>query len=159
MRAGDIADVENHRGFLDFFQSGSKGCHQSFGKIADKADRVGEQHAAAGGKSHCADSGIERSEHARRDQHFGLAEGVEKRGFASVGITDQGYRAERHSVARLTAQRTLFAHIVDAVLDFANAIANAAAVRFEFLFTGSANADAPSATTRAACAATATLAA
>ena len=135
-------DVQDQRGLLHFFERGAKRGHQALGEIANESDRVGKQHAAIRGQAHGAHGGIERREHFRRDQHVGAAERVEQRGFAGVGVADQSHRAERHGLARLAAQRALPAQRFDVLADAADALANAAAIGFEFLFAGTARADA-----------------
>src|SRR5262245_15696136 len=156
---GDVADMKNYRSFLDFFESSAKRSHQALGKIADKSYGVGEQYTAAGRKPERANRRIERCEHPRGDQHFGFAECVEERGLPRVRVTDQGYRPERDGITRLAAQRALLAHIFNTVLDLANAVADTAAIRLQFLFARSANTDAACSSACAACAAATALAA
>src|ERR1700722_8249396 len=159
MRIRNIADVQDDRGFLHFFESGAKRGEQSFWEIADESDCVGHEDAAVGGETDGADRRVECREHARGDEDFGMAERIEERRFAGVGVADKRDGAQRNGVARVAAQRALLADFVDRFLNFGDAIANAAAVGFEFFFAGTANTDATCATTRTARPASAALAA
>ena len=64
MRIRNVADVKDHRGFLDFFERGAKRRQQSLGQIANESDGVGNQHAAIRRKADRANRRIERGEHA-----------------------------------------------------------------------------------------------
>ena len=88
-----------------------------------------------------------------------MAERVEERRFAGVGIADQRDRAKWNSIARITPQRTLLTHFVDRLFNFRNPIANTATVGFEFLFARSPNSDAACAAARATTSAATALAA
>src|SRR6266849_1766626 len=158
MRIGDVADVKNQCGFLHFFQRRAKGCEQALGQIADETDGVRNQDAAIRRKANGANRRVEGGEHARGNQYLGAAESVEQCGFAGIGVANQGDGAEGDGVARFPSQGALFAHFFDAGLNFADAIADAAAVGFEFLFDGAAHADASSASARSTRAATSALA-
>src|SRR5579863_52555 len=149
MSAGNVADMHDQRGFLHFFEGGAKRGHQTFRQSANESHSVGKQYAAARRKPQRANGGIERGEHARGNEDFGTAERVEQRRFAGIGVTNQRNRTQGHGVARLTALSALLAHIFDALFDFGNAFADAAAVGFQFLFTGSAYTDAAASTASA----------
>src|SRR5258708_1733173 len=112
-----------------------------------------------GGKANGANGGVERSEHARGNEHFGPAESVEQCGFAGIGISDQRDSAERNGVARLAAQRALFADVFNAGLNFADGIGEGGGIVLYFLSPGPASADRPSASACAPCPATAAFAA
>ena len=142
MRIRDIADLHDQRGFLDFFERGAESGNQIGRKIAQKTYCVGKQDAAARRKAHRANGGIERGEHFRGSQHVGMGQRVEERGFAGVGVADQRDHAERNGLARAAARGALAANGFDGLLDFADAVADAAAVGFEFLFARAAGADA-----------------
>ena len=150
MRIRNVADVKDHRGFLNFFERGAKRSEQSLWQIANESDRVGDEYASIGRKADGANRRVERREHARRDEHFGVAERVEERRFAGVGVADQRDGAERNCITRVAAQRALLADFVDRFLNFGDAIANAATVGLEFLFARATDADAACAATGAA---------
>src|SRR2546430_14674481 len=103
--------------------------------------------------------GIERREHPRGNQHFCPAQGIEQCGLARVCVTHQRNVPERDGVARLTPQRSLFADLINTGLDLSDAVANPAAVGFEFLFARAAHADASRSAARPTGATAATLAA
>ena len=65
MRIGNIGDVKNERGFLDFFECGAESGDQVRGKIAEKSHGIGKQGPAARWQANGADGGIESSEHLR----------------------------------------------------------------------------------------------
>src|SRR5437588_4617334 len=65
MGAGNIADVDDERGLLYFFEGCAKGIHQTFGECTDKSNSVWKQYAAAGRQAKSANGGIESGEHAR----------------------------------------------------------------------------------------------
>ena len=70
-----------------------------------------------------------------------MRERVEQSGFPRVGVADQRDHSERHGLARAAARGALAADRFDGGFDFAHAIADAAAVGFEFLFARAAGAD------------------
>jgi hypothetical protein len=95
-----------------------------------------------GGQADRAYRGIEGGKHFRRDQHIGTAESVEKRGFAGVGIANQGYRTERNCLAGFATQRALFADGFNAPLNLTDPVADPAAIGLQLLFARAANTDA-----------------
>ena len=111
-------------------------------QIAQKSYRVRKQRAAARRQAHGAHRGIERGEHFRGGKHVGMSERVEQRGFSGVGVTHQRDHAQRHGLARAAARGALAAHGFDGFFYFADAVADAPAVGFQFLFARSARADA-----------------
>ena len=119
-----------------------KAAIRSGGQIAQKTYGVGKQRAAARGQADGANGGIERGEHFRGGEDVGMGERVEERGFSGVGVTDQRDHAERDGLAGAAARGALAANCFDGLLDFADAVADAAAVGFEFLFARAAGADA-----------------
>ena len=139
---GDVAHVEDQSSFLHFFESGAKCRKQPFGQVADKPYGIGNQHTTVRGKTQRTDRGIKCGKHPRRNQHFRAAQGIEQRGLACVGVTHQRDGAKRDGIAGFTAQRPLLANFINADLDFADAVANPAPVGLQFLFAGSAHADA-----------------
>ena len=62
---GGVAHVEQHLGLRDLFERGAEAGDKRVGQVADEADRVGQQDAAAAGQLDGAQLGIERGEHAR----------------------------------------------------------------------------------------------
>jgi hypothetical protein len=64
-----------------------------------------------------------------------------RREFSCVRVADERNHAERNGLASAAARGALAAHGFDRLFDFADSIANAAAVGFEFLFARSACAD------------------
>src|SRR5216683_652647 len=150
MSARDITDMHDQRGFLHFLQRGAKSVQQTFRQGANKSHSVGEKYAPAGWQTQRANRGVKGGEHARRDENLGTAQRVKQRGFAGVGVADKRDRAQRHGIARLAPQRTLFAYAFNIFLDFRNSVANPAAICFQFFFARPANSDAAATTTRAA---------
>ena len=71
-----------------------------------------------------------------------LGQGVEERGFASVGVADQRDHGDRDGFTALALLRTDAAHVLDLLLDVLDAAMNFAAVGFELGFARSAGADA-----------------
>ena len=142
MRVGNVGDVEDERSLLHFLESGAEGGDQIRREIAEKSDRVRNQDAATGRQTNRADCRIERGEHFRRREHFSVRERVEESGFSGVRVADESNHAERHSLAGAAARGSLAANRFDGFFNFTDAVANPAAIGFEFLFAGAARADA-----------------
>ncbi len=159
VRIGDIAHVENQRGFLHLFKSGAKSSQQSFGQIADESHGIGDQDAAVRRKAQRANGGIEGGEHPGGNQDFGAAQRIEQCGFACVGIPDKRDGSEGNGIARFAPERPLFADFIDAGLNFAHAVANPPPVGFQFLFTRTTHADSSCSATRSTGTTTTTFAA
>ncbi len=159
MDVGDVGDVEEDGGFLDFFKSRAEGVDEALGEFADETNGVGNKDATIRGQTNGADGGIESGEHTRRDEDIGAAEGVEEGGFSGVGVADQSQGAERDSVAGFATDGALLADFVDGLFYFADAIANTTAIGFQLFFTRAANTDAARSTAGTARAAATALAA
>src|SRR5205823_8013299 len=113
----------------------------AFRQIANKADSIGEEHSAIRQKANRADRRVERREHLRRNQDLSTAKRIEQSGLAGIGVPHQRNGSQRNRIASFAAQRPLLAHFVDAGLDLAHALANPAAVGFQFFLPRAANAD------------------
>ena len=71
-----------------------------------------------------------------------MRERVKERGFSGVCVTDERNHAEGNGLARAAARGALAADSFDGLLDLRDAVADAAAIGFEFLFARAACADA-----------------
>ena len=111
-------------------------------QVADEAHRVRQQHLSAARKLNRAELGIERSEHARGLEDACTRNRVEQCAFPGVGIAHEGNGGDRD---RFATPALLGADAPDG-LQFAaqlqHAALNAAPIRLELCFTGSARADA-----------------
>jgi len=133
--------VEEHLGLGDFFKRGAKAGDESVRQIADEADGVRQQHAAAAGQFDGAKFGIERGEHARGREHLRAGDGVEERAFAGVGIADERDGGDRYGFATLALLAADAANGFERELEVINAALNAATIGFELGFAGPASAD------------------
>src|SRR6476661_6772771 len=143
MRVGYIAHLQDQGCFLDFFESRAERREQTLWKIAYESHGVRHEDAAVRWQANRPDGGVQRGEHPRRNEHFGAAQGIKQSGLARVGVPHKRNRAKRDSVASFPPQSALLADVFDAILNFADAVANASPVRFQLLFSGPAYADAP----------------
>ncbi len=158
-RIRDIADVQNQCRFLYFFERGAKRRQQAFRQVTNKSYRVRQQHASVRGKPNRANGRVKRGEHFRGDQHFGTAKCIEQCRLARIRIAHQRDGSQRNGIAGLTAERPLFAYLIDIGFNPAHALANPAAISFQFLFTRAADADTPRAAACSPCATSTALAA
>src|SRR5580704_597210 len=71
-----------------------------------------------------------------------MCECIEERGFSSVGVSDKCNHSQGNSLARTAPCGALPANRFDRLLDLADAVADASAVGFEFLFARAARPDA-----------------
>jgi len=61
---GGVLDVEEDFGALDLFEGGAEAGDEGVGEVADEADGVRQEDAAAGGELELAELGVEGGEHA-----------------------------------------------------------------------------------------------
>ena len=139
---GGVADMKQQLGLRDLFERGAEAGDERVRQVADEADRVGQENAAAAGQLDGAQFGIERGEHARRRENMRAGERIEERALAGVGVADEGDRGHGN---RFAALALLAAHAADGFeIDFelVDAALDAAAIGFELGFAGSAGTDA-----------------
>ena len=139
---GSVANVEEHLGLRNLFERGAKAGDQRVRQIADEADRVRQQNAAAAGQLNGPQFRIERGEHARRRKHLRAGDRVEQRAFAGVGVADECDGGHGNRLAALALLAAHAAHRVKIALELIDAALNAAAIGFELGFAGPASADA-----------------
>ena len=129
-----VHHVQHQRGFLNLLERGTKRLHQRGGQVADEADGVAEENAAARGQQQRADGGIERGEQPRVGEHAGLGEPVEKGGLSGVGVAGERERGQRNRAAAAPVDGAAGAHALQIELDLLNAMGDAAPVGFELRF-------------------------
>jgi hypothetical protein len=140
--AGGILDVEENLGALHLFEGGAEAGDEGMGKVADEADRIGEQDLAARGKLELAELGVEGSEHAGGLEHAGLGESVEEGALSGVGVADEGDYRDGDCFAALAL---LMADATDAFelgLDVVEAEVDLAAVGLKLGLSRAAGSDA-----------------
>ena len=113
------------------------------GQLADEPDGVGEQHVLVGRQAQAARGGIERGEELVLGERGRAGERVQQRGFAGVGVADDG--GERPVVAQASGalRLALAADDIEFLADLLDAFLHAAAVGLELGFAfAAAHADA-----------------
>ena len=113
-----------------------------WGKVADKADGIGEQDLAAGRKLQLPEFGVEGREHAGRFKHAGLGEGVEESALAGVSVADEGDDGDRHCLAALPLLMADAADAVELGLDVVDAKVDLTAIGLKLSFARAAGSDA-----------------
>ena len=112
-------------------------------KFLNKADSIRQQQLAAVGQTQAAGYRIQRIEQLILGGNAGVAEGVEQRTLAGVGIAHQRSHRRGGTAAALQILAAPLPHIVQFGGDFLNAAADDAAVGFQLRFARAARADAP----------------
>ena len=140
-----VNNVQKHVGLVDLFQGSTKGGHQHGGQLLDEADRIGEEHPPAAGQGHSSRRGIEGGKELVLHQHVGAGQGVEERGFAGVGVADQGDDGDGLPLAALPVLPAVGTHIFQFPTQMGNAPANLSLIHLQLCFTGAAQPDPPGA--------------
>jgi len=81
-----------------------------------------------GGKANGANGGIERSEHARRNEHFARLRALNNVDLPALVYPTSAIVPSGTALRALAAQRALLAHVFDAGLNFADPIADSPAI-------------------------------
>src|SRR5215218_6116970 len=112
-------------------------------ELVNETDRVGHDDRLAIAELGHARCRIERGEKLVLGQGGVLPDQrVEDRGLAGVRVADYGYCRHESAVARPCGRVTLTLHVVDAVLQLLDLLADDAPVGFELRLAGAAGADA-----------------
>lgn len=109
-------------------QRGLEGVHKIVGQIAHETHRVGEQERLAGGQENLARGGVERGEEFVLDEHIGAGEPLEQRGFAGVGVADNGGVGQRQALTALALGGARRADMGDLGFEFVDVLAHEPAV-------------------------------
>ena len=110
-------------------------------QLADEADRVGQQHRPAVGQLDAARRRVQGREQLRIDKDLRAGEGVQERGLAGAGITDERRGGELHPLARAALDRPPLAHLVQLLLQVPDVAADAAAILLQLRLARAAHAD------------------
>ena len=140
--ARDVHHVQDQRGLGDLLEGGAERLHESGGEVADEADRVAEQYAAAGGKLSGRTVGSSVA-----NMRASASTPARVRRLNSVDLPALVYPASARvasgtALAAAAVQGAAGAHAFQVVLDFLDAAGDAAAVGLELRFAGTAGADA-----------------
>ena len=148
MRVGDIAHLQNQGGFLDFFESRAERRKQTLGKIAYESHGVRHEDAAVRWQANRRMVGSSVANILAKTSTSARLSALNRVDFprwcTTSAIVQAGQRCD------FPPQSALLADVFDAVLNFADAVADASPIRFQLLFSGSAYADAPRSATRSA---------
>jgi len=131
----DIDNVQEQIRLDDLFERGFERFHQAVGQFFDEAHRIGQQNVLVGGQFQAAGGRIQRGEQFVLGQNGGAGELIQERGFAGIGIADDG---SQRPVATLTAHAlrlTLTADAIEVTCYAIDAFLGFAAVGFQLGFT------------------------
>ena len=105
-------------------------------KLADKADRIHQQHFASMRERYRTADGIQRRKQLIHHINIRIGQTVEKRGLAGIGIAHQ--RNYRNSVlfTALPSKIALFFNLFQFTSEVSQTFADTAAIDFQFAFTG-----------------------
>ena len=140
VRVARVHDVQQQPGLPGLFQRRLERGDQMVRQVADEADRVAEQDAAPLLDVPLAGARVERREELVLDVDAGPGQGVHERALAGVGVADQRDGMFLAAAGHLALLARL--HLVQAVLEVADAQLDEPAVLFELRFAGAARADA-----------------
>jgi hypothetical protein len=109
LRRGGVEHVDQEIREHRLLERGLEGFDQAVGQISDEADGVGDQQRLAVGQVDAAGGGVERGEQHVLGHDIGPAQGIEQRGFAGVGVADDGGVRRLVFLALLALGLALFA--------------------------------------------------
>src|SRR6185295_7059117 len=134
----DVAHVDQQIGRRDLFQRRPERRDQLGREVGDEADRVGQDRLVDPGQADIAHGRVEGREQQILREHGFSGQPVEKGGFSSVGIADQGNHRPRRALAPAAVQRAGALHLVELALDLGHALANQPAVGLDLGLAGAA---------------------
>ncbi len=137
--------MQQQVGFARFLQRRAECGDQFVRQVAHESDGIGERRLEAGRQVQAAHRRIERREQLVGCIRVGAREAIEQGRLAGVGVTDQRDRRHLLPLALLPRGLTLLQHLLDAIVEGLDALADQAAVGFELGFTRPAQADAAAA--------------
>ena len=142
---GRIADMEDEVGLQHLFERGAESRDEHRRQIGNEADCIRKNDAPGARQLDFPHRRIERREQLVGCIRVGAREPIEQGRLAGVGVTDQRDGRNLLPLALLPRGLTLLQHLLDAIVEGLDALADQSAVGFELGFTRSAQADATAA--------------
>ena len=144
---GDVDHVYQEIGYDDFLERGLERIDETVREAADETDGVGDEEFLISAQEELARGGVERGEEFVFGEDVGAGEFVEQRGFASVGVADDGGSWDRDALAFVALDAALFLDGYELVFELCDAVADETAILFELGFAFAAHAAAAAALT------------
>ena len=132
---GCVYEVQQHVGFVDFFECRTERFDEFVGQPPHEADGVRHQRLPAPLQLELADGGVEGGKQSVLHQHIGIGQRVEESGLAGVGIAHDGNNGQSGTSARLGSRVPGAVEVAQLTLELGDAILDSPPVRFELCLT------------------------
>ena len=130
--------MQEHVGVLQLLQCGLEGLDEVGGQLADEADGVGDEGLLRLVELEAAGGRVEGVEQAVVCGDIGACEGVQQRGFAGVGVADDGDDGHGVALAPAALDAADLAHLFQLLAELLDLAPDVAAVGFELGLAGAA---------------------
>ncbi|MNE05669.1 hypothetical protein D3C80_982390 [compost metagenome] len=136
-----VDHVQQQVGIARLLERGAERLDQLVRQVTDEADGIGEDHRTDVVELQTAQGRIEGGEQLVGSEDVSLGQRIEQGRLAGVGIADQRDHRNLRALAPAPRQLALATHLLQALLDLANAHAQQAAVGFQLGLARTAQAD------------------
>ena len=124
-----------------FLEGGAKCGHQFVGKLADKADRIGQDHCLAGVEVEAPQGGIQPREQPVRGAHARPGQFIEEGRFTGIGVANEGHHGGARAASGSPTELPARADPMQASLNNADAFSHQPPIALELFLTRSAQSD------------------
>src|ERR1041385_3538020 len=134
--------MNQQRTVADLLERRTKRRQQIGWQCANKSDRVVDDNFLFAWQTQPSRGRIEGGEHPLLGMHVAFCERIEQSGLSGVGVADNGDHRQSLPRSSFAALLPALSLCLDLAFETINAIANAAAISFEFCFARTPTADA-----------------